>query len=263
MSGITLVLANGGARGCSFIGVTRVLQQYGIPVSEVVGASMGAIIGAAICSGKQPDDLLAIAKGLRLRTVLRPSFGGPGLLSTKGLAKLIDRFVSVVRFEDLEIPLKVVCTDLNSGRPVVFDKGPLKQPLLASSVPAGLFDPVWMNGRVLADGGYALPFPIGLGSCGNRELLIDPLVEPVWPLSIRRGFSFLNLISPCSIWQMLLKSFDITSYHFAQTQLSQSDILHVRPDLEPMKFYDFSKAEFAANAGETAMRKAITEDRLL
>lgn len=38
-------------------------------------------------------------------------------------------------FEDFRVPLLVVTTDFNPGRPVVFRSGPLAQPLLTSAIP--------------------------------------------------------------------------------------------------------------------------------
>src|SRR3989339_124484 len=43
---VVLVLGGGGARGLAHVGVLKVLKEEGIPVDAVVGASVGALIGA-------------------------------------------------------------------------------------------------------------------------------------------------------------------------------------------------------------------------
>lgn len=48
---IGLALGSGGARGWCHIGVLRALEEAGIRPDVVAGASMGALVGAAYCSG--------------------------------------------------------------------------------------------------------------------------------------------------------------------------------------------------------------------
>lgn len=43
---IGLALGGGGARGLTYVGVLKVLDQEGIPVSMLAGTSMGGVIAA-------------------------------------------------------------------------------------------------------------------------------------------------------------------------------------------------------------------------
>ncbi len=52
---IGLALGGGGTRGCAHIGVLRVLEREGIPISFIVGTSMGAIVGGLYASGVSLD----------------------------------------------------------------------------------------------------------------------------------------------------------------------------------------------------------------
>ena len=51
---ICLVLSGGGARGAAHLGVLKVLEEPGVPVDYIVGASMGSIVGASYASGMSP-----------------------------------------------------------------------------------------------------------------------------------------------------------------------------------------------------------------
>jgi len=51
MPAIGIALGGGFARGIAHIGVLKVLEEEGIPVRMVAGTSVGAIHGAAYCSG--------------------------------------------------------------------------------------------------------------------------------------------------------------------------------------------------------------------
>ena len=60
---IALVLSGGGARGLSQVGVVSVLEQAGIPIAEIVGTSMGSIIGGLYASGysiRQIDSIVTL-----------------------------------------------------------------------------------------------------------------------------------------------------------------------------------------------------------
>lgn len=61
---VGLVLAGGGARGASFIGVLKYLEELDIPVDYVVGSSMGSIIGGAYCLGYSPDEMAEMIKSV-------------------------------------------------------------------------------------------------------------------------------------------------------------------------------------------------------
>ncbi len=51
--GVGLALGGGAARGLAHIGVFKVLEEEGIPVSHVAGTSAGSLMGALFCAG--PD----------------------------------------------------------------------------------------------------------------------------------------------------------------------------------------------------------------
>lgn len=61
---IGLVLAGGGARGASFIGVLKCLEELDIPIDYVVGSSMGSIIGGIYALGYSPDEMAEIISSL-------------------------------------------------------------------------------------------------------------------------------------------------------------------------------------------------------
>ncbi len=64
---IGLALGGGFARGMAHIGVLNVLEQENIPVSYVAGTSVGALIGAAYCSGLSPSELEEFAARARFK----------------------------------------------------------------------------------------------------------------------------------------------------------------------------------------------------
>ena len=68
---IGVALGGGFARGIAHIGVLKVLEEEGIPVRMVAGTSVGAIMGAAYCSGLTIEELQKLARSVRFTTFAR------------------------------------------------------------------------------------------------------------------------------------------------------------------------------------------------
>ena len=58
-------MAGGGARGASFIGVLKCLEELGVPVDYVVGSSMGSIVGGMYALGYSPDEMAEIISSIQ------------------------------------------------------------------------------------------------------------------------------------------------------------------------------------------------------
>src|SRR5205814_10338266 len=64
---IGLALGGGFARGIVHVGILKALDAGNIPISFIAGTSVGALIGAAYCSGVTPVELEGIAERVRFR----------------------------------------------------------------------------------------------------------------------------------------------------------------------------------------------------
>src|SRR5881392_1080630 len=60
----TLVLGGGGMKGVAHVGVLQALTERGLVPSQIVGSSVGALVGAAWSAGKSIAELHEIAIGL-------------------------------------------------------------------------------------------------------------------------------------------------------------------------------------------------------
>lgn len=185
--GLAWVLGGGGARGAAQVGVMRALLEAGIKPSTIVGTSVGALDGAVIASNPtlvgaaQLRDLWLSEAAqevfhFHLLAAVRARFSGSlGPLSQGPVAELIRRFEAnsgCATLEDLLLPLLVVATDLDAGRPVVFRSGPLAPALLASTAIPGVFAPLRIGGRDYSDGGIVDNVPIATAFReGHRRIL--------------------------------------------------------------------------------------------
>ena len=61
---IGLVLSGGGARGGAHIGVLKALEELRVPVDQLAGTSIGAVIGGFYVSGMSVADLEQLVESL-------------------------------------------------------------------------------------------------------------------------------------------------------------------------------------------------------
>jgi NTE family protein len=191
---ITGVFEGGGVRGIALTGAAAAALDAGYEFQETVGTSAGAIVSALVAAGFNSTELeravveidwpnLLENKGFirkNLSMLFRLGFHSGRRLEGELISLLAAKGIHT--FGDLTPGrLRVVATDLNHGRGLVFpdDLGSLghdqdtfpvaKAVLMSSSVPF-VFEPVRLNDRItgedllLADGAMAARFPVQLAA---------------------------------------------------------------------------------------------------
>src|SRR4029077_2110924 len=98
----------------------------------------------------------------------------------QNIRRLIERaqaLTGITTFEQLRVPLAVVATDLNAGKPAVFRSGDLTPALLASTAIPGLFPTVRIGEREHFDGGVVDNTPLNIAVAdGAKEVLAISLM---------------------------------------------------------------------------------------
>jgi NTE family protein len=157
-----LALGGGGMKGWAHVGVLSVLDQYGLEPDIISGCSVGALIGAYKAYGYTIDEMKQFMREQKTSSLFSLRFDGLGLLSTEAFREYLVQHFGDCRFEDLKTPFSVICTDLETGREVVINRGTLVDALLASSAMPGIFSPVEIDGRLLVDGGLCNNVPVSV-----------------------------------------------------------------------------------------------------
>jgi len=244
--GIGLALGGGFARGFAHLGVLQVLEQNHIPISHIAGTSVGSILGAAYASGAPLARIIATCRTLRFRDIARWRVSRLGLASNQRLGGLIERVFEARQFEDLRIPMAVVATDLASGDPVVFTHGNLVDAIRASCAFPGLFQPVEIGTRCLADGGLVAPVP----THAARELGAAHVVGV--SVGMQDGYRG----APSNIFQVVSRAVSAAQKHQHEVWERHADLV-LRPDVQSLAWDDFDHAEQAIEAGAAAARRAL------
>lgn len=154
-----LALSGGGIKGLCHVGVLKALDEEGFKPDVISGVSAGAVFAALYADGYSPDSIVSMFEHVGYSEFFRLEMPDGGLFSLTGFKEFLDTVLRAKTFEELKIPLRVVATDLDRGKSVVFDKGPLVDALVATcSVPI-LFSPYTIDGVNYVDGGVLQNLP--------------------------------------------------------------------------------------------------------
>ncbi len=249
-TGIGLALGGGFARGIAHIGVLKVIEEEKIPIHCVAGTSVGALIGAAYCSGLTIEECEEFAARVRFKHFARWTLSRFGFASNQRMIGFLNSLLKVKTFEDLKIPLAVTATDFSTGEGVVFHSGPLVDPVRASCAYPGMFLPVKIGGRLLVDGMLAYPVP----TAPLREMGASRV------LAISLKGKWTNGDGPRHVFEVIGQCFAIAQ-EMNSSQWKQAADLVIEPDVHEFKYDDFEHSSDLVRAGETAMRAALPEVR--
>lgn len=203
---VVVVLAGGGAKGFAHLAVLRQLERDRIPITRIVGTSMGAVVGGLYASGMSTDDIERLVGGLdpskvaldQLNRLELPSrtrayqqkypveleFGikDGGVSFARGVSDG-QRFLALlqaltahvppnVHFNDLKIPFRAVATRYRDGEMKVFDQGALHLAIRASMAAPAVFAPVEVDGETYVDGGLVANLPIEVALREGADVIV-------------------------------------------------------------------------------------------
>ncbi|HEX8815614.1 MAG TPA: patatin-like phospholipase family protein, partial [Terriglobales bacterium] len=169
---IGVALGGGFARGIAHVGILKVLEEENIPISFIAGTSVGALIGAAYCSGCSVAELEDVANRVRFKDFARWTLSRFGIADNQRMIGFLNSLLRVKSFEELMIPLAVTATDFSSGQGVAFKSGPLVDAVRASCAYPGMFLPVKIGDKLFVDGMLAYTVPtIPLRQMGAEKVL--------------------------------------------------------------------------------------------
>jgi NTE family protein len=242
---IGLALGSGGARGFAHLGVIKVLKEEGINVDVIAGSSMGALVGCFYGAGLDVDRLYKLAGAFKRKYYLDFTVPKMGFLAGKKLKELIRLFTHGKNLEDLDIPVRVVATDLKAGEKVVFSKGPIADAVRASISIPGIFTPEKLEDRLLVDGGVIDRVPVSVVEEMGADLIIAVDVSRVKTSS-----------DITSIFDVIMQSLDIMQMELVSNREIASDIM-IRPHVEMYSSRAFTNIEDIIRIGEEEARKQI------
>ncbi|MBN2036872.1 MAG: patatin-like phospholipase family protein [Chitinispirillaceae bacterium] len=279
--GFALVLSGGGARGLSQIGILKALEEARIQPDLIVGTSMGAVIGSLSAAGFSADSIQRIVESIHWEEVYANSARRSKLFVSQKDEPI--NYLFEVRFNDhlepalphsishgqtffellspllvpaqyrcgadfdrLPVRLRIVSTDLLSGRRIVLRNGNIAEAVRSScSVPLA-FSPVKKDGLFLIDGGLTANIPVLVAlEAGARFTLAIDVTSPLWDSS--------SLENPVYLMDQVIS---ISVKRQKELNKNRADLL-VTPKLNGFGNTDFSNLREMITCGYQSMRSSL------
>jgi NTE family protein len=265
---VGLVLSGGGARGFAHIGALRVLERAGAAFDVISGTSMGAILGALYAAGNRADDIYQLASTTSWREVVDLSLK-TGVFKGDRLQAFLAEHLPAT-FEELEIPMAVTVTDIESGEGLVLTEGDLIRAVRASSSFPGAFEPIELNGRTVADGGIVSNLPVEAASyLGANRTVASDVTSPrhsVYLTPDEEGSWWERMVATVKLErrnpmaQMLFRASEIQQSILADIHASMHPPdLRIRIPMPEFRIESFGEFERIVEAGEAAAERALED----
>ncbi len=282
MKNVRLVLGSGGARGMAHIGVIEELEKEGFIISEVVGCSMGAVVGGIYCAGYLAEYKHWLIKLSRLDVfrLLDFTLSAQGFVKGERVFKAIEEFIGDHKIENFKIPFTAVAADITYEKEVHYRSGSLFKALRASIAIPTVFTPVKEGKSQLVDGGVLNPLPMNLVKKEPGEWIVavnlnanipytqNNLVAEKEPAAYLKMFNAIQSTFPkfdsktenienLGLFDLLNKSYDLT-----QDRLTELMIDIHKPDLvinvsrDACGVFEFYRANEIIEAGRKAFHSA-------
>lgn len=263
---IGIALSGGGARGLAHIGVLEVLDDLGVQIDAVSGTSMGALIGAAYCSGIGLEKVKKLLNSTDWKSFLVFSafqLSRAGIMKEKKVDEILQKFLGDRNFEDCKKQFCCVAVDILSSKRVVLNSGSLREAVLASSAIPGIIPPVCKGNWLLVDGGVIEPLPtLALQTLNPTFILASSIVfDKMRPEPLKgKNADYLKLAEnkKMSIQAIIDKSMNTMHTQMVQSYLQYAQIV-IEPRIGDFGFFDFDKSCDIIEAGRIAAIEKIPE----
>jgi len=273
---IGLALGGGGARGGAHIGALQVLHNNNIYPSMIAGTSAGATIGAMYAASMDPDwmknrfkklisggkvaalgDMQAageresssiwgqLAQFFKDRIEIILAMNKLALMDSKNIKEIIEFLLPVKTFAELQIPMIITATDVQTGRAVLHDSGNLVEALVQSSTVPGIFTPAIKDDMYLVDGGVVMPLPV--------PALLGK-VDYILALDISN--TELNKLGHYNMYSIITRSETIRGMHYTRSLADQADFV-IHPDVGDTHWSQFDLFDQLIDKGRQATEQKI------
>ena len=261
-----LVLGGGGVKGIAHAGAWAAIRDAGIEVAEIVGTSIGALVGASISAGATPELLSRQARALEKKDIvdinrwalLPNGIRQQAIFQGSALREYIRRVVPADDWSKLRIPLGINAVDLESGNTIWFGAGgrtdvPLAEAIYASTALPVFYPPASINGMHLVDGGIGDAVPITRAADRGATRIIAVHASSGQKKDAR------DVIEKGMV-AIHHRVVDIMAYArrtVVEDAWFGAPVIHVRPDVSDYSTFDFDAVEYFLEEGYRATKKAL------
>jgi NTE family protein len=263
---ISLVIGSGGIKCAAAIGLWRVLQEENILVDSVVGCSGGSMYGALIANHADVEGMTEWSRVLWTSDImqgytesLKANKDGKlrfnersGLVDDAVLNEKLEGIFGSLSFSDLQLPFKIVATDMLKGEKVILSEGGLFDAIRASVAIPIIFPPWEVDNRLLIDGAASDPLPVDVAIQDGADIII----AMGFTLDYRSRFRSMTAVQEQlnSIYMNNILTSTYAFYNLAH----HAEIFPVIPEFDgPLSMFDVDKIPDVIERGEAATRAQL------
>ncbi len=182
---VVLVLGGGGMKGFAHIGVFRAMERCGIPIDEVIGTSMGAVMGAMHAGGLDSHQCEEVVQRISLKDYFRlnllkfliKGYRHASVYKGRPFLDFLRQSVPCGKFEELQKPFFCNALSLETGTMRYFGLPGtpaigVADAVYASSCLPGIFEPLEIDGEHYIDGGMGESLCLTLGLARQARLVV-------------------------------------------------------------------------------------------
>lgn len=285
-SSFGVALSGGGASGFIQLGILEVLKKHKIKIDCLSGTSMGALLGVGYSLGMSSEEIIRLCMDFSKKKFISISnlnIFNTSLVKMKVFDKILDSVVGKKTFKDCKIPISIVTVDLESGKKVVYDSGPLLPVLKATTATPFLMPPVFHENRLLVDGGLIDNVPVDVlkekchpktilgvrirNFSARKDLLVDIFQHYYAP-------RFKNFFKPHNFFRRMKENIHLSmdiglrSLEIAIDSKSKTLVDVNKPDImllptTDVRFAEFNRCSEAYQQGIELMEKELPKLRKL
>jgi NTE family protein len=180
-----LVLGGGGMRGFCHIGVVRAIERLGLVVDEVVGTSMGAVMGALYAAGLDSRRIEEVAGEISIKDYFRLNllkflvrgYRHASVYKGRTFHQTLKKWLPHAAFGELQRPFFCNALSLTTGASRFFglpgsDTVPVADAVYASACLPTIFEPMAMEGDHYIDGGMTETLALRIARARRADLVI-------------------------------------------------------------------------------------------
>ena len=274
---VGVVMAGGGARAFTHIGVVKAMRASGVPVDLVGGTSMGAIVAAGVAARWTDEELRERFRRSFVDTNPLSDYTVPAisLFAGRRVGKLLRTAFDERDIEDLTLPFFCITANLTTSSADVQPVGRLWRWLRASVSIPGVLPPFNQAGEVHVDGGVIDNFPVrtmrrlGRGvtigvdiDTGGAMAAGADVTEPWSPWEFFRRLLWRRdeTLPIPSIVRILLRSALVASTSRALEDRIAADLL-ITPPMNHIDLLDWTSFDSAIEVGYRTTMEALEKAR--
>lgn len=226
---VGVALGGGGAWVWSHIGVLRVLERAGLPIDAVSGCSMGSLVGALVATGHDTSALEQAADEWRrrFRSMIEYRFWRMHLARVSVLTRILRERFGDRRINETDIPFWANALDVETAEEVALTDGDLVAALLASMALPAWLPPMSHQSRLLIDGVFVDPVPVGLTR--RMHCHFNIAINAIGPFKARA----LPTRFPFRAYDLVSRCLRIAGHQIGQAQIEACADVVLVPDLPP------------------------------